>query len=180
MRKLLNAGAMKKDGIYNLVYVGNNDAYGKINGKRTILVTATTPKLEYVELHSQFVDSITDDLRSATTTVGDPLIAFKEDEIFEPENESQWYKHSAKITKLSDGIDQGILTREDILGHPVRSSHSPFVAVSGANGKFQGLYTRFGVEGQTNLPYLQAVYAWWDTWENMYADFKQFGVDAKR
>ena len=171
---------MKKGGIYNLVYTGTNEAYGRINGKRTILVMDIEPELQYVQLHDSFGCPNTDDLRSGVCTVRDPSLAFKEDQIFEPTDEREWFKHSMKVGSLAEAIERGVLTRKEITQHPVHSSHSPFTSFSGAKGQFLGLCTSFDVEDKTNQPYLQYVYVWWNTWEAMYADFKKYGVNARR
>jgi hypothetical protein len=170
----------KKDGIYNLVYVGANQAYAEINGRRTVLVVATKPQLQYVQLYDRFGSPTEDDVRSGVCTVGDPSLVFKGDEISEPANENEWFKHSMRVTSLADAIERGGITRKDILSYSGRSSRCPFVAVSGVDGKFLGLYTDFRVEGKTSQPDLQAVYVWWNTWEEMYADFKTYGVDARQ
>ena len=52
MRKLSGPSEMEKGGVYNLVYKGSNEAYAKINGKRTILVIEANP-FTYVELFDQ-------------------------------------------------------------------------------------------------------------------------------
>jgi hypothetical protein len=176
MERLASVAEMEVGGIYNLVYVGENKAYARVNGKRTILVIATEPEFQYVQLYQQFASPTTDDLRSSLVTCEDAPLAFKNDEIFQPVGEDEWFKHSLRVTSLEEAISQGVLTKEDVFRHPVRSRNSPFVGVSDSDGRFVGLYTDFGVQDKTVQPYLQTVYVWWDTWEDMRADFKKYGV----
>lgn len=178
MKTLIRPEEMQLNKVYNLVYVGDNEAYAKINGKRTIRVTATEPNLQYVELYDNFGSPTFDDLPGSTTYVGNPSEAFKEDEITEPADETEWFKKSVKFSSLVEAVEAGVLTPDDIKSLRVRSSSSPFVSVSNRAGKFIGLYTGFNVEGKTTQPYLQQVYIWWNTWEDMYADFEAYGVNA--
>ena len=175
MRKLDSSSDMEEGKIYNLVYVGDNAAYAKINGKRTVLVLVTAPELQYVELYDSFGCVTTEDLRSGTITVGCPAVAFEETEIYEPVDETEWFKHSMKVTSLTEAIERGVLTHDDIAIYRNRRFND--VAVSGAHGKLLGRYLSFHVEGKTTQPYLQWVYVWWNSWEQMQVDFKRYNVD---
>ena len=180
MRQLSSAAEMKVDGIYNLVYAGDNKAYAKINGKRTIRVMSRgRSRLEYVQVFDQFGDPAQDDIPATPTAVKDTSTAFKDYKIFEPENEGEWFKHSLKFSSLGEAIEQGVLTIRDIKEYPVHSSHCPFVADIGKRG-LRGVSADFEVEDKTSQPLLQRVYIRWGTWEDLFRDFDRYGVNARR
>jgi hypothetical protein len=180
MKTLIPPNQMEVGKVYNLVYVGDNEAYAKINGKRTILVTATTPELRYVQLYDQFGFPRFDDVRGNPTHVSNLELAFKEDEISEPADESEWFKHSIKVSSLGEALEQELITLDDIKNLPVRSNRNPFVGCAGEKGAYIGTYTSFHVEGRTKHPYLQNVYVWWNSWDEMVEDFEKYGVNASR
>ncbi|MFA7194042.1 MAG: hypothetical protein WC087_03950 [Candidatus Paceibacterota bacterium] len=171
-------------GIYNLVYVGDNTAYAKINGKRTIQVVSIDPELQYVQLYDPFGCPKTSELRSSTITITNKSVAFSKsnDQIYVPSGEEEWFKHSQRVTSLGEGMDLKILTMDKIQRHPIQSNRSPFCAhLAGApNFGLDGISTAFNVEDETTYPYLQRVFVWWKTWEDMYSDFEKYGLDAHR
>jgi hypothetical protein len=177
MRRLVSSDEIEEGKIYNFVYVGATVLYAKNNGKRTVLVVATAPELQYVQLYDPFGYPSTEDLRRGVITVGCPEAVFKETEIYEPDDETQWFKHSMKVASLTEAIERGILTREDVAVY--HNKRVRVVAVSNAQGQHIGRYTCFGVEDKTTQPYLQYVYVWWNTWDQMNTDFKRYGVDIR-
>jgi hypothetical protein len=179
VKKLSSPAEMQAGKVYNLIDIGPNKAYARINGKRTILILETTPKLKYVQLYDAHCIVASDHLRGHPCTIDDLARAFEEDEIFEPASQDEWFKHSAKVRTLADGIAQGLLTREQIQKEPVRSRLT-LIDASGAGGKRLGIYTFFSVEDQTNQPLLQYVYVWWDSEEEMRKDFEEYGVTIVR
>ncbi len=179
MKQLGSAKEMQQGKVYNLVYTGSNEAYGKVNGKRTIRVTQTEPTFQYIQLYDQFGHACFDDLHSGEVTVSDLSLTFNEDEIFEPEGEEEWFKHSAKFTSLGAAVQQGLLTIEQIEQFPVKLNRNSFVAHMNQQSKLQGVFTSFNAKSATN-PMLQRIYIWWSSWEEVYADFRQYGVDARQ
>lgn len=175
MQKLSGFGEMRLGGIYNLVYVGPNAAYARINGKRTILVTALEPELQYVELFDQFGNPLKEDIRSETTTVGSPELGFAETEISEPADQSEWFKHALKVSSLEEALAHGV-TREDIAWYQGRNGR----IVPTIGERLLGVQVNFGVEDRLpNRPLLQSVYVVWKDWEAVYADFARYGVDVR-
>lgn len=181
--KKLQVRDMKVGGIYNVVYVGQNHEYGRINGKYTIRVVETIPKFKFYQIFYQFGWIDSDELRSPMHTAEDVERCFRDEEIYEPENESQWFKHSLKFKGLAEALKRGVLTLDAIRDCPVNSrvnsSGSPFVSVASPDCKSSWLYASFNVEDKTAEPLLQRVYIRWDTWEKMRADFRQYGVHMK-
>lgn len=177
MRLLGTASEMEAGKVYNLVYAGDNAAYARINGRRTVLVTATKPALAYVELYAQFVSPTTDDLRSDPITVEAPAIAFAETEIWEVDDESQWLRKSMRVGSLGEAVERGVLTIEDIAYYQDRRPRD--VAVSNLEGRHVGRYLGFNVEDKTAQPLLQCVYVWWNTWDAMRDDFRRHGVEIR-
>lgn len=182
MQALNNAAEMVEGGVYNIVYTGPNEAYARINGKRTIrVIRVGQGTLKYIVLHDQFGRP---DPETCTTNgllhTSNLESAFKEDEIYEAPNPDDWFVKSLLFKGLEEAVAAGVLSEEMIKEHPVKSSYSPFVSVSGRDGKFTGLHTRFGVEDATDRPHLQSVYVWWSTWEEMYADYEKYGIEARR
>lgn len=164
---------MERGGIYNLVYVGENHAYGRINGKRTIRVLEITPKLQYVNLFDQFGKALSDDLAYGPITVENQDIAFKDDEIYEPADESEWLKHALKVGSLTEALKHGV-TEADI------AEYRGLVPIIGRTDVL-GVRASFQVEDRlADRPLLQCVFIVWKNWEATYADFDAHGVNIRR
>lgn len=177
MRKLDSPSQMRKGHVYNLVYVGPNNDYGKINGKRTILIVKVRP-FQYVILHDEFGDPFTRRVESHVISVGDPQYVFRGDEIYEPENQNQWFKHALRFTSIGAAIKRGVLTKKMVKTHPAKSNPGCIVSVWGGKDRhLLGVYGSFRVEGKFKKhPYLQSVFIWWRNRERMIADFAKYGV----
>ena len=178
MKKLNSYTEFQSGRVYNRVYTGPNMAYAHINGKETFLVLETTP-LQTVELFGQFGDPHTDDIRGETVTYDVPEIAFKEFELFQPADASEWLKKSVKVTSLGAAVEQELITREDITQMGEHGSTSPFMPTFGRDMKLKGIQCHFQVEDRTKHPLLQAVFVVWQDWETLKADFKKFGVTVR-
>jgi hypothetical protein len=179
MKTLVKPAELQSGKIYNLTYVGDNQDFAAINGKRTILVMATRPKLEYVQLHDQFASPMLDDVRGNTVTVSNPTLTFKDYEITEPADESEWFKHSVKVLSLDAALEQKLIAPDDIKSHLVQNGRSAFVGCAEQGGKFLGLYTAFNVEGRAEHPLLQKVCVWWNSWDEMEKDFEKHDVNIR-
>ena len=166
---------MQKGKVYNLVYVGENEAYAKINGKRTIRVVNVSP-IQYVELFDQFGDPLRDNIPSAVTTIRAPDHVFKNDQISEPADESEWFKHSMKVLSLDEAMENGVSLAQ------IRACGSGSlrdVPVFDRDMVLLGRYVQFNVEGQTNRPMLQTIFVCWSNYEIMRADFQRHGVTIR-
>ncbi len=178
MKKLQSWEGLKSGEIYNRVYIGNNDAYGRINGKETFLVLQTEAPLQATVLFDQFGDPHTNDIRSNVITFTHPDFAFKEFELFKPESEEEWFKKSVKVTSLNDALKFNI-TMEDIKRTAEWRHRSPFMPTFDAEWKMKGVQCSFRVEDRTANPLLQTVFIVWPNWETMKADFKGLGLVAR-
>ncbi|MES2087807.1 MAG: hypothetical protein V4467_02310 [Patescibacteria group bacterium] len=176
MKKLKDYSKLVKGRVYNMVYVGENKAFGRIDGKETFRVLETRPELKTVTLFDMFGDPHTPDLSAGPVTYGSPAVSFKDFELFEPTNETEWYKKSAKFTSLGAAFEQGLITQDDIedMGKP--RNRCPFMPSFGHDNKMLGVECGFSVEDKTKYPLLQTVFVVWPNWETLYADFKKFGV----
>ena len=175
MKKLDGHQEFRSGGTYCSTYVGENKAYARINGKRTILVKRTEPDLVFVELFDQFGDPFTEDIRGGEITSMAADLLFGDREVFEPESENEWFKHSMKFDSLSTPLAQGLITKKDIEEKASWGTRCPFTAVFGLDHKFKGVSARFDVEDKTPLVLLQAVFIVWPTWEALREDFE--GLD---
>ncbi len=178
MKKLCSPTELRTGHVYNCVYVGDNDAYARINGKETFLVINIKP-LETVELFDQFGDPYTDDIRSTLTTHGSITGAFKECEIFQPSNESEWFRKSVRVNSLADALKQGGITIADIKRKADWRGQSPFVTTIDCNQKLKGIHCSFCVEDKTDRPLLQTVFVVWQTWVELADDFKKQGIKVR-
>jgi len=156
-------------GIYCRVYVGPNTSYSKINGKWTFRVLTTTPELTVRILFSEFGNALVEEITSDIITFTHPDIAFTGYEIFEPANEDEWFKKSARFTSLQDAIDAGLIREIDVL------KHTRFIACTDEKGKLVGVRTHFPVEGKTKFPFMQSVFLVWKDWDCMRADYATHG-----
>lgn len=173
MKKLINYTWLDKGKIYNRVYVGSNDAYARINGKETFLVLKTEPVLAVQVLYDQFGSPYSEDLRGGVVTFTSPKIAFKEFELFEPENESEWFKKSTRVNCLQEAIDRKLIP-ESLVAHK-RINSNGFVPTTSGAGMI-GVHWHISVEDKTDQPLLQTVYVVWKNWEELRADFQKFGT----
>ena len=176
MRKLQGWKEMVKDGIYNTVYVGDNETYAKINGRQTIVVLGLKP-FRFQELFYQFGNPFTDDLRGEVVTSELPEECFKDREIFVPEKDTQWFKKSMRVKSIAAAIQQKLLTKTYLKG--LRLNNGYFCPHFDAKSKLKGVVGDFSVEGKTAQPLLQAVFIVWKTWEDLFRDFKAIGITVK-
>lgn len=180
MTKLLKPTDLRLGKVYNLEYVGDNEAYARVNGKRTILILEVRPEFKYVKLYSAYGDPLCEDIRDdSPTTVCELASSFKEDQITEPAGEDDWFKHSMRFTSLYDALHAGVLTEQRIKSHPVgrRSARNAILCPADSKGCL-GAYTRFCFEDKPHpqYPQLQSVFIVWKTWSAAAADFKCHGV----
>jgi hypothetical protein len=179
MKKITNYTKLKKGRVYNRVYVGDNKAYAKINGKETFLVLRTEPHLEVVVLFDQFGSPLADDLRGGVITFGAPEIAFKNFELFEPSNKSEWFKKSTKVKSLGAALKRKLITLKAIKVTADWRGQCPFMPTFGRDNKLKGVQCSFRVEGKMKDPFLQTVFIVWKNWERLIADFKKYGIKVQ-
>lgn len=159
--------------VYNRVYVGPNEAYAKINGKETFRVVATSPQLEVQVLFSQFGSLFSEEFESNMITFGYPDIAFKEFELYEPADESEWFKKSVRCSSIGEALERGLLTAEDVSNKCFDTGR--FIPCH-SGVEFLGVYGRFSVEGKTKFPVLQAVFVHWKDWKELRAELGKYGT----
>ena len=153
--------------VYNIIYIGNNKAYAKINGKRTIIIMATSPILQYQVLFDQFGSVFSDELRSGTITSRAPERAFAECELYEVDDKNEWFIKSQLMT-TQEALDENLITLDDIKKGPKSRS---VVSIPG------GFYITYSVEGRSaKNPYLQCVFVKWGSYEEMETDFIKHGA----
>lgn len=176
MKKIESTSHFRVGGIYNIVYVGSNTSYAHINGKRTIRVTAIEPKLKFVTLFDQFGDPLSKDLKSNEATCG--AEPFKEDQFFEPDDQSEWFKKSTKLGSLQEALDQELITKDDIQRIAKHRTMSPFVAhMTGPKLSLASVSCLFhtSIGRGPKQPLLQSVYIVWTNWEELKIDFERQG-----
>lgn len=169
MKKVNSYKDFRKGKIYNRVYVGENQAYAKINGKETFIVLKIRPSLQVQILFDRFGSVNTDDLRSGIVTFDCPEKAFAEFEFFEPENRDEWFIKSAKLGSLAEAIKAGFIKREQIENLKMNAKELVFFHNI-------GVYRQFSVNGVPENPYLQNVYVLWKTFEAARKDFADYGT----
>lgn len=180
MKKIESSSHFCVGGIYNIVYIGDNTAYAAINGRRTIRVTATDPKIKFVTLFDQFGNPLIEDIRSQEITAGTE--SFKEDEIFEPEDESEWFKKSARFSSLQEALKQELVTKEGIQRIANWCGTSPFIAhLTGLGHSLAGVTCSFyESDGRApKQPLLQCVYIVWKNWKDLKTDFELLGIKPR-
>jgi len=153
--------------VYNSVYVGENEAYARVNGKETFVVIAIKPSLQIKTLFDRNGNVCTDDLCGNTVTFICPGKALKECEFFETENESEWFKKSVKVKSLAEAIKIGAKLDEF---ENQSMEWKSFVSFGNA------LYYYFSIEGTSENPYLQTIFVFWETHEAASQDFAQYGA----
>lgn len=178
MKKLNSYTELQVGGIYNRVYIGPKEAFKPINGKETFLVMQTTPVLKLVTLFDPHGRIFTDDLSGNPWTMTHPELGFGDYEIYEPKDESEWFKKSVRVNSLSEGLQQNLLTLAGIK----ERSRGYFNTMFGLKvlGYENGYYCSFSVEGKTEHPLLQYVYVTWKTREDLRADFAKHGSPVER
>jgi len=169
LKKIASYQELESGKIYNRIYVGDNEAYAKINGKETFVVIATSPELVTRVLFDQFGSPFSEELTSNETIFGNPGRAFADFELYEAENRSDWFIKS-QYMKLDQAIKENLVTidevRQGIVSSPPQSLER------------KSFYCRYPVEGRSkNNPYLQAVLIKWDSREEMKKDFAEFGIE---
>lgn len=171
MRKLASYKEFEKGKIYNRVYVGENKAYANINGKQTFIVVDLEPELVVQTLFAQFGSVQSDRLTSNEITFGSPEITFNGYELYEVENEKEWFKKS-QIMTLDEAVSAGFITPDDIRR---RAKH--FIAIWLDPGN--GYYNSYPVGGKSKTnPYLQMVYFKWNSIEEMESDLAKYEAEA--
>ncbi|MCK9351696.1 MAG: hypothetical protein WCT49_01880 [Candidatus Paceibacterota bacterium] len=174
MKKLNSWKELQKGRVYNQIYIGRNADYAKINGKETFKVLDTKPELRLYVLYGQFGWPTKDDLRSTKIPVPNPDMYFEDFELFEPADESEWFKKSMKFSSVATALQEGLLKAEDICNIEIaRSVFSPFYDAKSRSG---GIWLYFPVEGRTVLPLLQTVYIVWKNWDEVRADLEKHGT----
>jgi hypothetical protein len=175
VQKLSSFKEFQAGRIYNRVYTGSNDAYGRVNGKETFIVIQTEPILQTQTLFDQYGSVTTDDLRqNGPTTFQRPDIAFTEYDLFEPSDKSEWFIKSVRVGSLREALDANLLDRSAFENKQFRGDR--YVSHSGRNFEHLGFSMHFSVEGGPNNPYLQTVYVLWKTYNLMKEDLARFGA----
>jgi hypothetical protein len=180
MKRIKDTSSLSLGGVYNVMYVGDNAEYAKIEGKRTIRVTEIEPKLKFVTLFAKIGNPLRKDIQGPETTCGTE--PFTEYEIFEPKNESEWFKKSIKFTSLQEALQQELVTEAEIQSCANWYSTCPFVAhMTGPERSLEGVVCEFDIpDGRgTKHPLLQSVYIVWKNWEEMKADFELLGLKPR-
>ena len=178
MKKLDSYKDLRKGRVYNRVYVGDNKAYARINGKETFRVLETSPMLHVSILFDQFGDPLQQDLGGRNgPTFTDPVAAFRDFEIFEPKDESEWFKKSVRVASLAEAIALG-LDPAEIRGKRLKTDG--FTPRWSADSKtLAAVYGRFSVEDKTPQPYLQTIFVVWESWEQLKADYAAYDTIVK-
>ena len=183
MNKIEKHSELKAGRVYNRVYVGDNEAYARINGKITFLVLKTSPVLKVVELFDQFGDPLQNDLRSGVITISDQSAAFKDFDLYEPSGEAEWFKKSMIAPSLHEAIRGGLIKLVDAKRYADWQGTCPFVAHCGGGPNYglEAVTTHFCMEDQIDgQPLLQSVFIVWKTWDALRADFKVAGISRVR
>jgi len=102
-----------------------------------------------------------------------PDYAFQEFEIFEPDDKSEWFIKSTKVTSLAQALEANLILLDEIKNQEMNSSR--FVPCFGADMKMKGVYLHFSVEGTQQNPLLQSVFVVWGNWQEAEVDFAQYG-----
>ena len=173
MRRISSYMEFEVGKVYNRVYVGENEAYAKVNGKITFIVTEVDPILTVDELFGQFGNPLTDDIRRSGIFFKCPKIALADFELSEPTNKSEWFIKSEKKGSVDEIIRAGI--PRDLLCN-TRIASGRFVPCFGRGSEMRGVYRHFSLEGRVDNPYLQSVFGVWRNWEELHRDFRNHGT----
>lgn len=178
MNKLLKI-VQKKDleigKTYNAIYQGDNHAYGKVNGKRTIRVVDLSP-IKYKELYYQYGSMFEEELSGGIVTCGSR--SFENDELTEAPDKKDWFIKIAKMT-LTEAVSKDFVTIETLKRIFMNQSaryirKSPITC---HNNLGPG-YT-FTIENpDPNNPYLQSIAVLWENSEKMKEEVRSFYPDA--
>lgn len=177
MKKIKNWRELRKGGIYNRVYTGNNKVYGRVDGKQTFIVLKTEPSLKVQTLFDQFGDVYSAELRSATITFTYPDLAFREFNLYEPENKSEWFIKSLKLTSLAEALDAKFIGVDAI--KRVGKNSKIFAESFGERREMLSVHCNFRIEGTLENPLLQNVLVIWKNWEELRADFAKYEVEVQ-
>jgi len=172
LKKLKSYKDLQVGKIYNRVYTGDNEAYARINGKKTFAVISISPEFKIQTLFDQFGSIFSNELRSKEITISDLEKAFAEYEFYEVENSNEYFVKSQFMT-LQEALEQDLITFTEI------KEKTDSRNITSINfGK--GWYIKFHVEGRskTNI-YLQTVFVKWTSREKMESDFSQIGFTLK-
>lgn len=179
MKKIASSLEFRAGGTYNSIYTGANSAYARINGKQTIRVLETEPKLKFVVLFDQFGDPFNEYLQGPEFSAGTET--FSEVDLFEVTDESEWFKKSARFTSLQTPLEKGLITLESIRDLADQRNPSPFTAhLTGPKHTLAGVTCCFCTEDEIpDKPLLQSVYIVWENWSKLEADFKLLGIKPR-
>lgn len=171
--QIMNIKDLKPGKIYNKVYTGDNKAYGRINGKSTIEIVYNQDGIvKYQELYSTTGSAFKKDLRSGVITCSSPDIAFKNYEIKEVSDESEYFIHN-QLFSLDEAISQGLIELS-ALEYLFRDQSKNFVRVGSVTGLDGKPMIQVGCEGKSkDNPFLQTVTIVWGSWGEMRANVKK-------
>ena len=176
MKRIESPAQFRVGGIYNVVYVGPNAAYARINGMETVRITAIEPQLKSVTLFHRFGNPLNQHIEALECTHGTQ--SFTEHEIFEPSVESEWLKKSVAFATLQEPLEQGLVTMDDIRRIADWHGTSPFTAhMTGPRHGLAGVTCLFNKEDTIpDHPLLQSVFIVWKNWEDLRRDFVRLEI----
>jgi hypothetical protein len=176
MKRIESPAQFRVGGIYNVVYVGPNTAYARINGKETVRITAIEPQLKSVTLFHRFGNPLNQHIEACECTYGTQ--SFTECEIFEPSDESEWLKKSVAFATLQEPLEQGLVTMDDIKRIADRHDKSRFIPyMTGPGHGLAGVTCLFNTEDTVpDQPLLQSVFIVWKNWEDLRKDFARLEI----
>lgn len=171
MKKIDSYKDLEVGKVYNKVYKGSNKAHAKISGKQTIRIIQTTPNLLVEILFDELGSIFSDELANGPVTHLCPEVSFKEYDLFEIEDESEYFIKAQRMT-LQEAFDANLITLDEI-----RKSNHKVIAVWHEAPKENSFYYKFDVEGRLKEnPYLQSVFVEWDSYKERDAAFEEFGI----
>lgn len=173
--KKITPGELKAGCVYNKIYRGDNPYYTKHYGVETFRVLEDTPQLKTVTIFSSLNPwPLSEELCGNDTRFINPDFAFKEYDLYEPKDETEWFKRSIKVSSLSEAVERGLIASGNITGrHWYRSS---LTSMSDQDSRHAGYYTTMSVEGSAENPHLKTVVIHWTRFADLLADFKKFGI----
>lgn len=166
---------MKVGVVYNMVYVGPNKAYAKVNGKQTIRVLEITPdEIKVMELFGQFGNPLSKEITSGETIYPISGTGFDKVELYECSNESEWFIKSVKLTSLAKAIEAKLIHPKTLRNQAFRSNR--FTASFNRQHQLAGVYASFFVRPTKKYPLLQNLYIVWKNWEVCERDLRKHGA----
>lgn len=162
--------------VYNRVYIGDNDAYARINGKITFRVIQTEPIMKAADLFCQFGHPLDAHLAGHEWTSRNLERAFQDYQIYEPQSEDEWFKKSARLSSVQEAVRLGYVDVEALKGWADWRGTCPFETYSGKTVSLS-LSVQDKVPDQ---PLLQTVFIVWETWEKLRKDFQALGIERVR